>query len=314
MKVLLLADLHLHQSPAWRLDWLGKFIDQLLFEQHHAYKGYDLYLMGDVTEARDHLDARVANLLIKLLAGWKQGDVIWVCGQHDSYIPGHATFEAMRETGCCIVVDKEVYHHKKNDIWFVPFARQTAYYREMLALVPDNAIVMTHMPLKEIIEMYGGKVADGISVEEFNRFRHSYSGDIHKWYDFPKFTYIGAPSQRDWRDKGVVGVLGTLIDGTFARVPTKHPIHIEVEREEDIPKDVECILRVKPGVVAVAHHNVLATAPIVELKPQSVQVSTESVESVISAYIQKNPLSGFKSVAVQEYAQTALKEAETDAG
>lgn len=313
MKILFLADLHLHASPAWRLAWMDKFIDELLQEQHTKYKDHDLYLMGDVTEARDFLDARVANQLIRLLAGWKQGEVLWLTGQHDSYVPGRATFEAMRETGCCIIIDQEVYHHTKNNVWFVPFARQTQHYRDMLAKVPDGALVMTHMPLKEIIEMYGGKIADGISVEEFNRFKHSYSGDIHKWHDFPKFTYIGAPSQRDWRDKGVVGVVATLIDGQFTRIPTKHPVHLEVSSEDEIPTDVECILRMKPGVVAAGHHNVLATTPTVELKPQSVQVVAANVETVISDYVKKNMIPGAKYEQVCEYAQNSLKDAETNA-
>lgn len=309
-QAVLLADLHLHPTPLWRFEWLVSFVDTLLEQQHTIYKGFDLYLLGDVTEARDNVDSRVLNLLIKLIANWKTGEVIWITGQHDSYLPGRATLEALEHTGTVKIVDREIFYHKKNDIWFVPFARQESDYRDMLAKVPDGATLMTHMPTVEIMEMFGAKGVKGISVKEFDRFKHSYSGDIHVFHDFPKFSYIGAPSQRDWRDKGVVGQIGTLVGDEFKRTPIKHPVHLEVENESEIPKDVQCILRVARGVISAGNINVLAATTTVELKPQSVKLGSVSQESVITDYVSKNKPEGIDPDDLSAYARETLKEAE----
>lgn len=309
-KCLLIADLHIHPTPDWRFEWLVNFVSDILKRQETEFKGFDLFLPGDVLESRDNVASKCLNLMIHLMMNWKQGDVIWITGQHDSYLPGRATLEALEETGKVKIIDREVFHHKKSGIWFVPFARKEEDYRRMLAEVPDGATVFTHMPIVEIIEMYGAKDVKGIRLKEFDRFRQTYSGDIHKFHDFPRFTYIGAPSQRDWRDKGVEGVIATLVDGTFTRIPVKHPVHLEVENESDIPKDQQCIIRTRRGIRLDDHHNVLGATTKVELKPDAVKIEVGSQDSVLEDYVKENPLESIKAEKLKEYARTKLKEAE----
>ena len=309
MKALLLADLHLHHLPTWRLEWCEKFIDHILHEYgggklhvetdsssgarsllNPSKHGLDLYILGDVLEIRDKVDSRVLNLLIKLVKGWRLGDVVWLSGQHDSYVPGKATLYELHDlnldNGRVIVVDNEVFKHHEN--WFVPYQRRDEDYRECLAKVPDDVILFTHMPVKEIIEMLGGKNVEGISVKEFSRFKLAISGDIHKFYDFPDLKYVGAPSQRDWRDKGVDGRIGILEDGKFDRVATTHPKHIEVGSAEEVPATGQYIIKTKRGLNIQAA-NIIATVETSAIDIESVELQVSgSTSDQLSAYMKAN--------------------------
>ena len=93
-KYLLIADAHIHHEPQWRFDWLAKELAQLYDEYAHTHQ---LMLLGDVFEVRDRIDARAANLFLDTVIEWqKKNRVIWITGQHDSYVPGRATFEGLR--------------------------------------------------------------------------------------------------------------------------------------------------------------------------------------------------------------------------
>lgn len=311
MKAVLIADFHIHSTPDWRFKWLSEFVDTLLDIQDKDYQGYDLYLLGDVLESRDNVSSKCLNLLIHLITNWKTGKVFWLTGQHDSWIPGHATLEGLEETGIVKIIDRDVYHDEKSNIWFVPYARKEQDYRSMLSKVPDGATLMTHMPIVEIIEMYGAKNVQGISLKEFDRFNQTYSGDIHKYHDFKKFFYIGAPSQRDWRDKGAEGIFATLVDGKFTRLETGCPVHIEVSDQKDIPKGVKCIIRSKKGVQIEDSPDILQSSTKVEIKAVSVRLEVVSESTIISDYTKKNPVEGIKPSILEESARSILKEAES---
>lgn len=239
-KAIVIADLHLHHLPNWRLDWCSEFVDQILdTEWPQVGDLVHLYLLGDVLEIKDKVDARVANLLIKLVTRWRHGDVVWLSGQHDSYIPGKATFHELDKrplrSGRVYVVDCNTLH--LHGYYFVPYQRRDSDYRALLAEVPEGSIVLTHMPIVEVLGQFGRQLAKGISMQDFKRFKQVYSGDIHKYNELGNVSYIGAPSQRDWRDEGVVGVIGQLRNGILKRSKTKHPIHLKVESEAQIPND-----------------------------------------------------------------------------
>lgn len=303
-KAILLADLHLHHLPVWRLEWCENFMNDLLSEfggftepHSHSHKltddlKTDLYILGDVIEIRDKVDSRVLNLLIKLITKWSNGDVVWISGQHDSYIPGKATLHGLDgitlPNGRVIVVDNHPYNHIDN-IWFVPFQRRDEDYREKLALVPDDSIVLTHTPTKEIIEMYGAKDVEGISIKEFERFKLAISGDIHKFYDFPELSYVGAPSQRDWRDSGVEGRFGILEGGKFSRMATEHPKHIKVKDASEIPPDGVYIIKTARGANIQAA-NVIETVETSDLKMEHLELTASgTMEDSIKAYVAENP-------------------------
>lgn len=308
-KALLLADLHLHHLPNWRLDWCAEFVDYLLNSFGKPDEACDLYILGDVIEIRDKVDSRILNILIKLIKNWGSGDVVWLSGQHDSYLPGKATLHELNgfklEKGQVFVVDNEVLNHKGN--YFIPFQRRDEDYRKCLKQIPNDSIVLTHLPTKEIIEMYGAKDFEGISVKEFDRFKHTISGDIHKFYDFPKFSYVGAPSQRDWRDKGVDGQIATLEDGKFTRIPTTHPKHIEVADSKEIPTEGEYIVKTKRGTKIKAE-NVISVVETADLNIDTVELTVSgSMADQIDGYMKlhKPPA---QAKDAKEYAEQLLEE------
>jgi hypothetical protein len=310
MKILLLADLHLHHLPRWRLDWCEQFVETVTSKYGYPGSGFDLYILGDVLEIRDKVDSRVLNLLINLIKNWKSGDVVWMSGQHDSYVPGRATLHEISDfqldNGKVVIVDHRTVEHKGN--WLVPFQRKDEDYRKLLEQVPDNSTVFTHLPLVEILEKYGAKNVKGIRLKEFARFKRVYSGDIHKYEDLDNFSYIGAPGQRDWRDKGLEGQIATLIDGEFTRIPTEHPKHIEVNSEDDIPKEGLFIVKSKRGsnVHAVNAIEVVETADI-NLESVELRGGSKSKQEQIEAYLEQNSPPTDKKQA-KDYADKILGE------
>lgn len=299
MKALVVADLHLHHLPKWRFEWCVKFVEYVLSDFGCEYEGEcDLFLLGDILEVRDHVDSRVLNLLLKLILRWRGGSVVWLSGQHDSYIPGKATLHNLDGTelvkGAVHVVDDEVFMFRNKDdydYWFVPFQRRVEDYRRCLGEVPDGEKVLTHIPTKEIIEMYGGKDFDGVSEKEFKRFEWAISGDIHKFIDLECLSYVGAPSQRDWRDKGVAGKIGIIEGDEFSRIDVSHPKHIEVEEGDEVPDEGEYVVKFKRGVeVDLKDKNVLGVVEEAGVDIESVEFSFNGGEAdeQIKEYIKKN--------------------------
>ena len=285
-KNLLLADLHLHTLPSWRYEWCKKFVDDLLKSKEYEH----LYILGDAIEIRDKVDSRTLNLLIKLLTQWKCGDVVWLSGQHDSFIPGYATLHEMDgigiKKGNIYVVDNEVFEHDDN--YFIPYQRQDENYLELLKQIPSDKIVFTHLPVKEMIELFGATNVKAISLKKFKRFKMVISGDIHKFHDFENFHYVGAPSQRDWRDRGVEGQIGVLDGDKFYRVPTEHPKHIEVTKASDIPEKGEYIIKTPRGQNITAS-NVIQAMEKSDIDVESIELTTSyNVEEQINSYIKEN--------------------------
>lgn len=287
---LLLADLHLHHLPAWRLKWCEEFVDNLL--STNVYD--DLFILGDVLEVRDKVDSRVLNLFLKLVQNWPTGSVFWLTGQHDSYKPGKATLHELDgqeiANGTIVVIDDGPYNgHKNKNLWFIPYQRRKEVYREHLRQVPSGATVFTHILVKEALP--GLKIPeDSISAKEFERFRIAISGDVHNYASFGNFHYIGAPSQRDWRDKRVVGQIGVFDGENFKRIPTTHPKHLEVEKESDIPNEGQYIIRAKRGKILGEKENVLNVVETV-LDFDSVQLrGKKTTEEAINEYVSVNKI------------------------
>jgi len=231
---LCVADLHLHHLPTWRLDWCYDFADDLIHYLDET--NLELILLGDVLELKDKVDARIANMLIYILANCSS-EVYWLTGQHDSFRPGQATFYELGSLDHVHVVDEKVFA-RGDDVYLVPFARDRAAYRDMLQSLPDGAGVFTHIPIAEALRGFGAELPeDAIDVADFNRFDWVYSGDIHKHNRFKNFEYIGATSQRDWRDEGVAGCVGIVTDdGKLTRIPVAHPVHRRIAKQTELKK------------------------------------------------------------------------------
>ena len=306
-ETLLIADLHLHQHPRWRLDWCREFVDWVL--QEHAKPGRNLCLMGDVFESRDHLDSRVSNLFLELVFKWQQvaGEVSWIAGQHDSYLPGKATLQALKHSNV-LVVDDQVHHSPHIGATLVPYARDKGVYRGYLKSINSGEVLLTHLPVKEALEGIGAPGGDEISVTEFSRFSFVLSGDIHNPHVLkdPIVHYVGAPSQRDFRDKHVVGRIGLLTVrdvenwqrdqfATVTWIPTTHPIHVDLTAGQSLPQDSNTKLVVKLPRGAPVPENAIATVESVTPPTESIPNLSPAVtgRGALVQYAQGNPFMEF---------------------
>ena len=285
----ILADLHLHHLPDWRLNWCYEFVGELLELVHHCKKKWgpylsvpDLILLGDAIEVKDKLDARVANLIIELLMCWPSR-AYWVAGQHDSYMPYKATFHALHSADIIVVDDKP--HEMPIGWWLVPYAREARIYREWLDMIPNDTIVLTHMPIKEVLDQFPGGAEEGwIRAKDFDRFGQIYSGDIHKECQYGKVEYIGAVSQRDWRDEGVSGCIATITrNGSFGRWDVMHPWHAKVKTKAQL----KAIARKQPdGEVKTPYLVKLSGLNLTETELEKLRKS----ETIISAEVEPQPI------------------------
>jgi len=298
----LVADMHLHHLPTWRLDWCHAFVDSLIRLSHDLVDS-DLVIMGDAFELRDRVDARVANLLIRLLVNWS-GDTFWIVGQHDSFIPGRATFTELSGVGGITVIDSEVYREPGTNNYYVPFYRDKAEYLSALEEIPDGSVVFTHMPVAEALFGKGTASEGHISAKEFSRFLRVWSGDIHIANTYGKVSYVGAPGQLDWRDEGVQGRI-LLLDDDLNEYPVmvQHPKHVKlnsVARMRTFGCDdsgTEFLLKIvdiQPGAHALARLKELPCVISVEVDVQSAVASMETdvivdnqpLEELVVKYIQ----------------------------
>lgn len=301
VKAVMLADLHLHHLPLWRLEWTENFIKELLSVFPAEIP---LLLLGDVFEVQDKVDSRVLNQFLDLILSWN-GRVIWLTGQHDSYMPGKATLEGLKALTQITIVDGKPFYDSCLNWWFVPFARSLEYYYEMLKTIPDNAMVMTHMPLKEALEKFTTPDDERyVKVEDFSRFKKVISGDIHGFTSFKNFHYVGAPSQRDWRDASVEGKIGVLYtDNTFDRISVDCPQHVKVTnlaslRRIGFDKELQQVIKVvstditgeqisalkkRPGILDVLWEPALEESIATEVE-QDIE-NLQSDEEILSSYI-----------------------------
>lgn len=226
----LVADMHLHHLPTWRFEWCQELVESLLQLGDDLVSQPDLVLLGDVFELRNRVDAKVANLFIRLVLSWP-GRVLWVVGQHDSFIPGAATFTALNGVDGVTVIDSEVYHEHEEGAsnYYVPYFRDQDHYLAALDTIPDGATVFTHMPVAEALIGKGDASLGHISAKEFARFEKTWAGDIHVANKYGRLEYVGAPGQMDWRDEGVQGRI-ILLDWEYKSLPilVKHPKHIKL--------------------------------------------------------------------------------------
>ena len=291
MKALLIADFHLHVRPQWRHEWNDKFIDHLLENEDTGLN--ELFLLGDVFEKKDNIECEAINQLLKLILNWRSG-VIWVTGQHDSYVPYKCSLGQLGDLSSVKIVDREVYKHPLGEVYFVPFARTLDKYKELLGQVPDNARVFTHMPVKEALP---GISVDAISVDEFKRFAYTISGDIHKYADYDNFSYVGAVSQRDWRDKEAQGRIAHWdmeYDNAskMKRIETNCPMHIKVDDVSEIPKEGEYIVKLTNAKQTTENlpENILGCSfgHVSDLQGVKIKKETRTKQQMVEEYTDKN--------------------------
>ena len=223
-KITIIGDLHLHNTPRWRFDFIK--------EKLSKYKNEEIWLLGDIFEVKDRIPCDVLNVMLDFCLTNK---VVLLSGQHDSYLPNVSSVEGLKSR--VTIVDRDVLHY--NNCYFVPFHRDLDQYRNWLSKIPDGATIMTHMPLEEAIHPINPNFV-GINLNDYSRFSCVISGDIHNGKTFTQdnltFVYTGVYAPRDFRDKGYIGTYIEYADNLFTKRETEAPMFVNIDNEKQLEK------------------------------------------------------------------------------
>lgn len=270
----IIGDLHLHDKPEWRFD--------LLKEKLSTYKNREVWLLGDVFEVKDKINCDVINIIIDFCLN---NDVIWLVGQHDSHKPNICSLEGLKSK--VKIVSDSVLEHK--GFYFVPFHRDLKVYRDWLIQIPDNAKIMTHIPLEEAIHHLNPNFV-GLNMDDFKRFSLVVSGDIHNGQVFEKgnckFIYTGVYAPRDFRDKGYQGKFIRLEDGKLNRIGTDMPIFVDIKSQEQLDQLTDKQLIIRSNVDLNCGNNVIENSKnIIKNNEVKEMIEVQNVSKYVQQYL-----------------------------
>lgn len=203
MNAILISDLHLTANPRdayrWALfTWLAEVIPQ--------YEIKDLFILGDVTEAKDFHSSRLVNRLVDAFLGLYRTTGLlhthFLRGNHDGLDPECPFFRFLGKFPSISYIT-------------TPFMKQFSGV-EVLMLPhttdPANAWAGTDMHAADIIMMHAtvagavaenGQALEGVSMSHLRRAVRAtiYSGDVHVPQKVGRVEYIGAPYPIRFGDK-----------------------------------------------------------------------------------------------------------------
>lgn len=240
MSVLVTTDLHFTDSPKdahrWELlPWLAK--------QAKKYNAEAVFLLGDLTDAKDKHSAALTNRMVRglqdLAASLQQGtspDVVAIRGNHD-YIDENEPFFGFMDEGAqgsirFLTKPTQIRFRSVGECLFLPNTRD--YQKEWNSIMPERwsgpyvpKYIFTHQTYDGCLTETGFKM-EGIPPSVWDGFKGKvYSGDIHKPQVVtrkPWIEYVGAPYRCRFGDDYEPRVLLIKDDGTTKDLhfPTKN--------------------------------------------------------------------------------------------
>ncbi len=190
MTILVTSDLQFSANP--RDDYrfgIGRVIKDLI-EQHDVEW---LYILGDLTEAKDEHPAVLVNRVTNLMIKWSNCcKVLVLQGNHDYSDINYPFFEFVRHfPGVKWIKEPAVFH----DALFLPHTRD--YSHDWVGLDLGRRIFAHNI--------FAGTTAngirlDGIPLSLFSDKTTVISGDVHEPQQYDVVTYVGSPYLCDFGD------------------------------------------------------------------------------------------------------------------
>jgi 3',5'-cyclic AMP phosphodiesterase CpdA len=213
MKVLITSDLQFSDNPrdAYRFGIRDQITDLI---KHHNVDW--LYILGDLTEAKDQHPASLVNKITSIIRTWsRHTKVLILQGNHDYLDIAHPFFEFLKNfDGVKWVAAPTTF----NGAIFLPHTRHYARDWNDLDLYGQ---VYAHN-IFEGTKAGNGHVLDGIPLTEFQPNTRIVSGDVHEPQSFGCVTYVGSPYTCDHGDDYDPRVL--LIEGDkMTSIPVSGP-------------------------------------------------------------------------------------------
>lgn len=197
MSALLVSDLHLTANPRDEYRW--RIFDQI---KHIATEHWvkDLFILGDLTEAKDFHSARLVNRIVSSLLGLysdKSAGImqIWVIfGNHDGLDPNCPFFGFLGRYPCINFISTPFMRPiSGNEVLMLPHTRDPVRAWEMVDMHQADFIFM-HATVRGALGE-NGMALEGIPPGLLSLARRAkiFSGDVHVPQTIGKVEYIGAP-------------------------------------------------------------------------------------------------------------------------
>ena len=195
MNTLLISDLHLTDAPRdsyrWKLfDWLIEVMPQ------HDVK--NLFILGDITDAKDYHSARLVNRLVGALLGlYRRGGLHYIHllrGNHDGTDPHCPYFEFLGQYPSIRYISTPfTFPLNGQDVLALPHSRDPQKDWDGVEMHNVDLILM-HATVRGAVAE-NGQVLEGVPPSLLATARRAkiYSGDVHVPQKLGRVEYVGAP-------------------------------------------------------------------------------------------------------------------------
>lgn len=195
--LLIVADFHINEKPAYRFDIVREI---LLEDIPKLIKEYDidkLVCLGDVFEKKDRIPNKERRLIEEFVVLNSDVFMYFLVGNHDISAGNYTTISFLNAFDNVRVIAKpELIRIYDMNFAFIPWNYDPEIFKG------KTNVCFAHHEVKELVNF---NPDTNYSIDEFP-YRVTMSGHIHKRVHYNKgnkdFYYVGAISQRDFRDCG----------------------------------------------------------------------------------------------------------------
>ena len=205
MKTLVTSDLQWSDNSRdkYRLDFVGT-----LHKLIHKYKVDSLYLLGDLTEAKDNHPASLVNTIVNDVHSLSElCDVTILQGNHDFSNINHPFFEFLNRFENVKWISTPTI---RDLCLFLPHTRDYKKDWAKIDLKGNYDFIFAHNIFTGVCAA-NGHALSGIPPSVFAKDAHVISGDVHEPQTFGCITYVGPPYLCDYGDSYEPRVI--LLDG-----------------------------------------------------------------------------------------------------
>lgn len=191
MPDIITSDLHLSDNP--RDDYRFQFFEQRLPRIMRQHDKPRLFLLGDMTEAKDHHSSRLVNRIVDGLIQLAEiGPVIWLRGNHDCDVPESPFFAFIKHMDNLHFINEVTL----TDTWdlLLPHSRNPAEDWKGLPL-KEARMILAHNTFAGAVDKVplAGVPPPSKSIPII-------SGDVHVPQKLGNVTYVGSPYAIDFGD------------------------------------------------------------------------------------------------------------------
>ena len=254
MRIYMLGDTHFGIFPARGEAWLTMMMSFMYdvyipFLQKHVRPGDVLVHTGDVFDNRNSIHVIVLNKTVRLFEDLAKILPVYVLvGNHDMWAMQNATVNSTASIrnipGVTLVEEPVETTFGDKTALLLPWVHGKANELELLAKYSGKDLLFCHS------DLVGARTQANptrpidrhvCTIDDFQGYRHVYSGHIHIRQQIKNFTFIGAPYHMDRNDAGNEKgfyVYDTVRDAAAFVSNTHSPEFrvVDIKTEEDMDK------------------------------------------------------------------------------